>query len=218
VTSTPLPPWTVIVPVKSTARAKSRILLDPPVRRALARAMALDTVSAVLAAGPAGRTVVVVEDQPDGAPFAELAGPQVFVTRTAELNAAIRDGLAFLGPAAQGPVAVVPADLPSLTPGELADALDQAARHPRSVVPDRAGTGTTLLAARSGALLRPRYGPDSFARHRRDGAVPLDVPETSGLRRDVDQVDDLRRVTGARTLAVLDTLDRCGPQPADVSG
>lgn len=198
--------WTVIVPVKSSARAKSRMRLDPVVRRALAVIMAQDTVSAVAAAVPVGRTMVVVEVPRDGESLAAVPGVEVFVTDTDELNAAILDGLAALGPDAPGPVAVLPADLPSLTPGELTDALTVAARHPRAVVADRAGTGTTLLTARSAAGLRPEYGNGSFRRHVAGGAVPLDVPGRSGLRRDVDVVDGLRSVTGPRTRAVLRLL------------
>lgn len=214
-TSLTLPSWTVIVPVKSTARAKSRIRLDPAVRQALARAMALDTVGAVAASGPVGRVLVVVESPVDAAAFAELAGIETFLTRTNELNAAIRDALT--APGHRGPVAVLPADLPSLTPEELADALAQAARHPRGVVADRAGIGTTLLAARSSALLEPRYGLDSLRRHLDGGAVRLDVPDGSGLRRDVDRVADLADVTGPRTRSVLRTVQVPGPVLADVS-
>ena len=100
VTSGSSRPWTVIVPVKASARAKSRIRLDPAMRRALALIMAQDTVSAVASAGPVGRTLVVVEDPGDGASLARMPGVEVFLTHTDELNAAIRDGLAALGPGA----------------------------------------------------------------------------------------------------------------------
>jgi 2-phospho-L-lactate guanylyltransferase len=196
-------PWTVIVPVKSSARAKSRIRLEPVLRRTVAMIMAEDTVASVAAAPPVGRTLVVVEDPRDGASLAAVTGVELFVTHTDELNAAILDGLAALGPGAAGPVAVLPADLPSLTPGELSDALALAARHPLAVVADRAGTGTTLLAARTADLLRPAYGEGSFRRHLAAGAVALDIPMRSGLRRDVDRVEGLRSVTGPRTRAIL---------------
>lgn len=194
------------MPVKSSARAKSRIRLEPAMRRSLALIMAEDTVTAVAGAVPVGRILVVLEDARDGTTFSGLAGVELFVTHTDELNAAILDGIGALGPDAAGPVAVLPSDLPSLTSGELADALALAAAHPRSVVADRAGTGTTLLAARSPGLLDPRYGVDSFRAHVDGGAVPLDVPLRSGLRRDVDRVDNLPSVTGPRTRAILKLL------------
>lgn len=175
-------------------------------RRTLALIMAEDTVSAIVAAAPVGRTLVVLEDSRDGAMLGGVPGIDLFVTHTDELNAAIRDGLTALGPDADGPVAVVPADLPSLTSGELTEALTRAAAHPRAVVADRAGTGTTLLAAQSPGLLVPRYGAGSFRAHVAGGAVPLEFPARSGLRRDVDRVDNLRSVTGPRTQAILKML------------
>jgi hypothetical protein len=55
-------------------------------------------------------------------------------------------------------------------------------------------------------------------RHLADGAVLLDLPVESGLRRDVDRVDDLQGVTGSRTLAVLESAGRgpvlCQARPA----
>jgi len=200
------------VPVKSSTRAKSRIRLDPAMRRTLALIMAQDTVSSVATAGLVGRTLVVVEDARDGESLASVPGVEVFLTHTDELNAAIRDGLAALGPGSTGPVAVLPADLPSLTPGGLTDALTLAAEHQRSVVPDRVCTGTTLLTARTPDLLQPRYGDGSFRHHVAGGAVPLDIPRRSGLRRDVDRVDNLRSVTGPRTREILKLVS--WPPPA----
>lgn len=205
------------MPVKSSARAKSRIRLEPAVRRSLALMMAEDTVTAVVSAEPVGRTLLVLEDAGDGASLAGPPGVDLFMTSTDELNAAIRDGVGALGPDT-GPVAVVPADLPSLTSGELADALTRAAAHPRSVVADRAGTGTTLLTARRPELLDPRYGVGSFRAHVAAGAVPLDIPRRSGLRRDVDRLDDLRSVTGPRTRAVLRLVDWPAPAGTELTG
>lgn len=186
-------------------------------RRSLALIMAQDTVTAVAGAISVGRTLVVVEDARDGTTVGGVPGVEVFVTHTDELNAAILDGVGALGPGT-GPVAVLPADLPSLTSGELVDALTLAAAHPRSVVADRAGTGTTLLAARSADLLDPRYGVDSFRAHVGGGAVPLAVPLRSGLRRDVDRVDNLRSVTGPRTRAILKLLTWPPPVGTEFAG
>lgn len=206
------------MPVKSSTRAKSRIRVDPVMRRSLAMTMAEDTVTAIVGAAPVGRTVVVLEDARDGTMLSGVPGVELFVTHTDELNAAIRDGLTTLGPDADGPVAVVPADLPSLTSGELTDALSRAGAHPRSVVADRAGTGTTLLAAQSPGLLDPRYGAGSFRAHVASGAIPLEFPTRSGLRRDVDRVDNLRSVTGPRTRAILKVLAWPSPLGPEFAG
>jgi 2-phospho-L-lactate guanylyltransferase len=73
---------------------------------------------------------------------------------------------------------------------------------------DRAGTGTTLLAAAPGAALTPAYGAGSRAVHLASGAVEL--PGAAGLRLDVDTPDDLAAAlllgVGAATAAVAERL------------
>lgn len=193
--------WTVIVPVKSTARGKSRIAVDPELRQALAIALATDTVTAVAAAGAVTRVLVVAEDPGDATRFAMIDSVRTLVTAATSLNAAILDGLTRV----EGPVAVLPGDLPSLTGGEL-DAVLAAVDRPMMVVADRQGVGTTLLTAWRPADLMPRYGPDSFRRHRDGGAAPIVLPADSGIRRDVDTVEDLADVHGGRTAEIAAVL------------
>jgi 2-phospho-L-lactate guanylyltransferase len=203
----PTPPadrWTVVVPLKSSARGKSRIEVDPLLRRRLVLAMALDTVAAAVATAGVVRVLAVVDDPDDGELLAEVDGVLIHRTTATGLNGAIADGLASAGQGvAAGHVAILPADLPSLTAVELGGGLQQAALHRFSVVADRQGTGTTLLAAATGRDLQPHYGAGSLRRHRAAGAVPLDLPQGSGLRRDVDHAADLAGATGPRTLALL---------------
>ena len=213
--TTELADWTIVVPLKASSRGKSRIAVDPQVRGRLAIAMAMDTVAAAVGADSVGGVVVVIEDPRDGDRLTELAGVRILRTAAAGLNAAITQGLAAAGP---GAVAVLPADLPSLTSSELDLALGQALRYPVAVVADRQGTGTTLLAAASAAAIDPQYGADSLRRHRDSGAHQLTVPAESGLRRDVDHVGDLAGVTGPRTVAVIASTGltpvMCGSRPA----
>ncbi|MEA9985535.1 MULTISPECIES: 2-phospho-L-lactate guanylyltransferase [Subtercola] len=124
------------------------------------------------------------------------------------LNAAIADGLRFArGSWPAAGVAVMTADLPTLDTADVVDALGRAAGHPRSFVADADGTGTTTIAARPGEPLRPLFGGASAARHSAAGLVPLDVPLTSSLRRDVDTPADVAAVAsgalGPRTAELL---------------
>jgi 2-phospho-L-lactate/phosphoenolpyruvate guanylyltransferase len=187
---------TIVVPVKSTRRGKSRLALPDGRRRELATAFAIDTVTA---AGAVAAVLVVAEDRADADVLDGLA--EVHLTLTADLNSAIRDGLDRLDPAA--PAAVMPADLPGLLPAHLSDALRAAAGLPYAAVADRDGIGTTLLVGSRADRIRPRFGGPSFAAHTGDGAVALDVPLDSSLRRDVDRPDDLVDATGERSAAVL---------------
>lgn len=198
------------MPLKASTRGKSRIDVEPVFRSRLAMAMALDTVTAAVSAERVDTVLVVTESPADAAEFAGLAKVRVLLTEVTGLNESIRQGIASLS---TGLIAVLPADLPSLTPHELDGALGCAAGRRRAVVADRQGTGTTLLTASSPARLRPQYGVGSLSRHVAAGAVILELPVESGLRRDVDRAVDLTGVTGPRTVALLDQADR-SPVPA----
>ena len=198
--------WRIIVPLKASARGKSRIDLPAAERRELAMAMAHDTV---VAASSSGRVLAVVEDEGDGAALDDIPGVDVHVTSVVGLNEAILDGLAVLLAAdPAGPVAVLPGDLPALTAPELAAALELCAAHRFAVVPDHEDVGTTLLAATDPLMLSPLYGPDSLRRHLRAGAVLVEIAPDSGLRLDVDTAADAVGAAGPRTSAVLLRLGR----------
>lgn len=183
--------WSVIVPMKDTRRAKSRIPGSPGERRQLAIVMARDTLCAIASTESVHEVVVVCEREEDRESF-QLPGVRVAVRSGLDLNESIRAGVSLVR--SEDPdrdVAVLPGDLPYLRAGELEAALTQAALQARAVVADRTGAGTTLLTARGGHDLKPNYGPGSLRLHREAGAVPLSVPVWSGVRRDVDQVGDL---------------------------
>lgn len=199
-------PWRLIVPVKARATAKSR--LDPPSgvsRPDLAHAFALDTLTAVCRCLPARQVTVVTSDRAT-ASWVRQRGATVVPDPGAGLNPAVEAGIrrvrASLG---DGPTAVLLGDLPTLTPHALAVALSACTEHPCAFVPDAAGTGTVLLAARSCTGLVPRFGPDSAAEHARTGVrLDLALPQ---LRTDVDDDAALRTALslglGSCTAAVL---------------
>jgi 2-phospho-L-lactate guanylyltransferase len=177
--------WTIVLPVKRLVAAKTRLrgTLPDGVHEGLVLAMTLDTVGAVLRCPAVGEALVVTDDPVVARAVRELGASAV--PDRSDLNAAVRHGATLTAT----DVAALTADLPALRPDELAAAL-QAAEGRRSFVADADGTGTTLLAARAGVPLDPRFGPGSAAAHAASGAVPLggDWPT---LRRDVDTADDL---------------------------
>lgn len=209
--------WTLVVPLKPLARAKSRLsdTAADGVRPGLALAFAQDTVGAALAAAAVGG-VVVVTDDPIAARELAALGARTVPEDPREnpqdgLNAALRHGTAVArGVRPQSPVAALNADLPALRPGELTRVLNAAAEFPRSFLPDAAGTGTTLLAATPGHDLSPAFGPGSRLRHRRSGAVELALDTVDSVRQDVDTGDDLRAAlalgVGPRTAAAAARL------------
>ena len=196
--------WTVIVPIRSWTTGKTRLGGDADVRGTLARAIALDTVEAIVGCGEVGRVLVVTPDAEVAADVARLGAvvvPEPSTPSGDPLNAAIDRAAA----STVGPVAVVLGDVPALTAADLAQVLRGAAAHPSAFVPDAEGTGTVLLAARSVDVLVPCFGPGSAVAHAATGAARLDAPDA--VRRDVDtpqDADEARRLgVGPRTAVLL---------------
>jgi 2-phospho-L-lactate guanylyltransferase len=201
--------WSVVVPAKRLALAKTRLrpLTGPlgsaggPSHDELVLALLADTVAATVAC-PAVRDVVVVTDDPLAAELVRGLGARTVADEPDRgLNPALEHGAR----AARGPaVAALSSDLPALRPDELGAALEAAGKFPRAFVADADGTGTTLLTA-VGTELRPRFGPGSAGAHMADGAVAL-TGNWPGLVRDVDTGGDLAAAlalgVGPRTTAL----------------
>jgi len=200
--------WTVVVAVKPLRRAKSRLAPLPPTRRAqLALAMALDTIAAARTCPLVAAVVVVTSDATVATEAARL-GASVTPDEPAQgLNAAFCRGLQSLS--ADAAAALLMGDLPALRCDDVERALSEvdAIIDGVGVVPDAHGTGSTMLASRRAQLLRPAFGPASFARHVDAGAIAIQRADINGLRQDVDEVADidavLRLGVGTHTAAVL---------------
>jgi 2-phospho-L-lactate guanylyltransferase len=185
--------WSVVVPVKVLAQAKSRLTgLAAADRAEMALAMAADTVAAAVAAAAAGIVLVITDDPAVGEQMAALGAKVLPDEPGGGLNQALAYGARYSrGLWPERGVAGLAGDLPALRSGELTSALDAAASHGHAFVPDADGTGTTLYAAVPGVGFEPRFGLESAARHEASGAVRLALPELAGLRRDVDTAEDL---------------------------
>lgn len=207
-TASTQPRWVIVVPVKRSGQGKTRLEVTGADRAELARAIALDTIEAA-ARCEAVLQVVVVSDDPTLARESATIPALRFVPEgeARGLDAAIATGVGAIDPAGRMPRAALLGDLPALRPADLADALRSAASVERAVVADAEGTGSTLVTARAGVAWESSFGDGSFARHVALGATPLEVPDASTLRRDVDTADQLdaaaRLGLGPRTAAVL---------------
>jgi len=210
--------WSVLLPVKVLAQAKSRLAgLAGPRRGELALALAWDTVTAVLGCDVAARVIVITDDQVAGAELANLGALVVPDEPRDGLNAALRHGAAHAGARWPGSgTAALSADLPALRAAEIGRALRAAAAWPTAFVADAAGDGTTLYTASPGAAFRPAFGLASRARHATGGAVELVLDGVPGLRRDVDTPSDLRRAVtlglGPHSAPLAAELLRCAPR------
>src|SRR5580693_8960122 len=131
--------WTVLLPVKVLAQAKSRLaVLAGDRRHELALALASDTVSAVLACPEVARVIVVTSDPVAGPRLAALGAHIIedpgevsreLSVESADgsqhaLNAALLHGADAATRRWPGSgLAALTADLPALRPDELATAL-----------------------------------------------------------------------------------------------
>jgi 2-phospho-L-lactate guanylyltransferase len=206
--------WSIVVPVKRLAHAKSRLYAAGerrlPERSTLVLALALDTVAAALATPSVDRVVVVTDEPQAATTLRELGAITVPDRPDAGLNPALSFGATMAGAIApDAGIAVLASDLPALRPDELEEALRAAARTKRALVCDAGRIGTALLAVAAGLPLDPRYGGASRDAHLASGAVELDGDWPS-LRRDVDTPADLAEAEalglGAATKAAIATV------------
>lgn len=186
-----LGPVSVLVPVKAFGEAKLRLapVLTPQRRASLARAMA----EAVLRSAHGLPTAVVCDDR-EVADWARSLGTLVVWAPGRGLDRAVQLGVAHLARAGAATVIVAAGDLP------LADDLTWVADFDgTTIVPDRRGDGTNVIAVPTDRPFAFSYGPGSFARHlaeaRRLGG-PVRVVEVPELAWDVDLPDDLSGVPG----------------------
>lgn len=203
--------WTIIVPVKQTTIAKTRLTgFTALTRRRLALSFALDTVVAAVGC-PEVRRVVVVTNEPSSRDFAVLGADVVPDRPDAGLNPALvyaAQSIRHADPTAS--VAALSGDLPALRPADLSAAFG-AGSSTYWFVSDTVGTGTTMLAAAGSTRLSPAFGPHSRAEHLAAGAEEVEATGLVRLRRDVDTEADLwdalRLGVGRHTREVLTSTD-----------
>ena len=186
--------WTLVIPLKPLARAKSRLAAaaGDGLRPGLALAFAQDTVAAALAC-PAVRDVAVVTDDALARPRAGGAGrPDRAGHPGGGLNAALAHGAGRCAPARpRRAVAALNADLPALRPAELARVLDGAAAIPRAFLRMRPESARRCCPPRPGTELRPGV------RHGRPG--PGTGLRGGGTRRSPEWIPCARTWTPATT-------------------
>lgn len=181
----------MLIPVKAFSEAKLRLApaLSPGKRAQLARVMAERVIRA------AGHLpVAVVCDDTAVADWARGLGALVVWAPERGLNHAVQDGVHHLERMGVARVTVAHADLP------LADDLTWVSEGDATgvtLISDRHGEGTTVIALPTGCGFVFSYGPGSFGRHvaeaRRLG-LAVRVERSDALSWDVDLPADLDAV------------------------
>lgn len=205
------PVWAV-VPIKELRYAKQRLaaVMSPSLRRRLALAMAHDTIAVLAASGLAGIAVATSDET-----VIDLAGrysARVIVTDTQiGETAAVNKALQVLAAEGHGATLFVPADVPSISVGEVGQLLALHNRFPDFIIVpahDRFGSNAVLCAPPD--VMPLKFGPDSFAQHLRaaeaSGLHPR-VAVLSGVGRDIDLPEDvvafMKTPSPTRTYALL---------------
>ncbi len=211
-----------VVPVKALALAKQRLsgALAAAVRVDLARAMLADVLDALTQAPALAGTVVVTADDA-AAEIAAQFGADVWDEHADRgHSAAVAAAARRLAQAREG-LLTLPADVPLVTPGDVASILDAGGEGRRFVIVparDMAGSNAVLCVPADAVTLQ--FGAASFTPHLAAAQAQGLAPVTLTLPRvalDLDTPDDLAEFlrfpsrTRARAL-----LERHGISPRDM--
>jgi 2-phospho-L-lactate guanylyltransferase len=180
------------VPVKAFDQAKRRLhlALTELERADLSRAMA-DRVLGAARPLP----VAVVCDDNDVAEWARARGALVIWEPGRGLNGAVEAGVDHLACMGVTQVTVAHADLPRAS--DLSAVGDVPGI---TLVPDRYGNGTNVMALPAAAGFQFSYGPGSFARHRAEAqrlGLAVRILDRPDLAWDVDEPADVVPVMSA---------------------
>jgi 2-phospho-L-lactate guanylyltransferase len=180
--------------VRALEGAKSRLgaVLDAEERHDLVEGLLRRAIGAALAT-PGVTEVIVVSPDPEVLDLAAAAGATPLAQRSRGLNPALQEAR----DAATGErLLVLPADLPTVTAGDLARVLaagDAAGRPGVVLVPDRHRRGTNALLLDPPDAIDPAFGGDSRAGHAwLAESADIGFTELAGLLAlDLDTPDDL---------------------------
>ena len=176
----------VIIPVKAFHEAKARLSpsLQPEQRAELAQKMATHVV-----ASAAPLPVAIVCDDDDVAEWAAQQGASVLWCPGTDLNGAINSGFEAARSAGVDFVVISHSDLP------FADGFSRLNPWPGvTIVPDRHGAGTNVMALPTALDFTFSYGTESFGRHVAEAArlrKGLRIVHQPGLAWDIDFPADL---------------------------
>ncbi len=208
----------IVIPVKKLSKSKQRLsgLLTPTVRAGLVLAM-LEDLLAVISFIDHGQVLVVASDDLVFDVARKFGANILREDQPWDYNSAVNAGFAALGDV--GNVAVFPADIPLARSREISR-LVAASEMDKPLVrlaPSRDKLGTNGLFLSSRHLIRPGFGPDSFAGHCRSAsAMGIDTVslKAPGLAHDIDTPLDLQEFMQHRqsglTLEFMESIHSAG--------
>jgi 2-phospho-L-lactate guanylyltransferase len=229
--------WAV-VPIKGLAAAKGRLAprLTPAERGALAAALLADVLAALREAPQVARVLVVSPDAEalalaaslGAAPLAEPGAPAHADVRLpgeeTGLNTALDHAARVAVAGGAAALLALPADLPLVTPADLAALCAALPPAPSVVLAPTADGGTGALLRQPPLALPARFGADSLRAHLETAAargVAARLVWRRNLSLDVDRPADLDRLVAlpqrTRTRALLAHWQAAGRWRADAA-
>jgi 2-phospho-L-lactate guanylyltransferase len=188
----------VLLPVKDLDNAKQRLtgVLTPAERTALAQAMLADTVGA-LRSVTRSQAIFVVTNYEPAMELAAQHGWQV-LREEQQISESVSVDFASRLCAERGITHLLrlPLDVPLVRASDIDELLAVECVAPTVLmVPSRDGTGTNAILRTPPTLFPSHFGPDSFAKHRREAGrlgAQVILRRNARLEMDVDDETDVR--------------------------
>ncbi len=194
------PRTAILIPVKSTHRAKARLasVLGQTARQRLSLVMLEDVLAAVFpAVGHLVDAVYVVTSNPEAMVIACAYGATILQEEEQRSESHSVD-TASRTCAERGVEAVltIPADIPGIRTEDIASILSTAggSEHAVVLVPSRDGRGTNAIWRRPPLAIPSRFGFDSFRKHQTEAearGLPWGALQLPRVAVDIDEPEDL---------------------------
>ncbi len=186
-----------VVPVNILKLSKTRLatVLNPAQRAHLSVAMLVDVLEVLRKVKRLDGVTVVSADYAVGKIARSHGASWLWEGKRRGLNKGVRLAINESQHRGASAALIMPADIPLITPREIANFLDQAAGYSVALTPSKDGTGTNALLMHPPGVIRNVFGIDSFQRHLaladRQG-VSRRVIRSIGISFDVDEPKDFR--------------------------
>ena len=183
---------TAVIPLKNLINAKSRLapILSGLERKKLVLSMLHDVLSAVKRTSFISSGLIVADnssDDPEG--ISTILEPS-----NRGYDAAVATAISDPRVSSSDSMLVLPGDLPLITSNDIEVFIAGAPLKGIRIAPARDGDGTNALLLTPPGLMKTRFGPGSFSRHRALGeavAATVEIIAPPGLAFDIDTPHDL---------------------------
>lgn len=188
----------LLLPIKNLSSAKQRLagVLTPDERLGLAQAMLADTICAVRGVKRADQIFVITDYEPAMESATKYGWEILREERQISESASVDCASRLCAKRGVTSLLRLPIDLPLVRPSDIDELLATECAAPAVVMaPSRDGTGTNAILRTPPALFPSHFGPNSFARHRREAehaGARIIIKRNARLEMDVDDQSDLR--------------------------